>query len=44
MATASRSVRKLAELDVAAIACYHGGAVTEDAGGQLRRVADELAP
>jgi glyoxylase-like metal-dependent hydrolase (beta-lactamase superfamily II) len=44
MATASRSVRKLAELDVAAIVCYHGGAVTEDAGGQLRRVADELAP
>lgn len=44
MATASRSVRRLAELDVAAIVCYHGGVVTEDAGGQLRRVADELAP
>lgn len=44
MATASRSVCKLAELDVAAIVCYHGGVVTEDASGQLRRVADELAP
>ncbi|HEY7198565.1 MAG TPA: MBL fold metallo-hydrolase [Candidatus Dormibacteraeota bacterium] len=44
METASRSVRKLAELDVRAIVCYHGGAVTDDAGGQLRRVADELTP
>ena len=43
MATAAGSVRRLAELDVRAIVCYHGGAVTEDAGEQLRRVADELA-
>jgi glyoxylase-like metal-dependent hydrolase (beta-lactamase superfamily II) len=42
METASASVRRLAELDVDAIVCYHGGAVTEDAGGQLRRVAAEL--
>lgn len=44
MATAARSVRRLAELDVDAIVCYHGGAVVDDAGAQLRRVADELAP
>jgi glyoxylase-like metal-dependent hydrolase (beta-lactamase superfamily II) len=44
MPTAVRSVRRLAELDVDAIVCYHGGVVTDDAGGQLLRVADELAP
>jgi glyoxylase-like metal-dependent hydrolase (beta-lactamase superfamily II) len=44
MPTASASVRKLAELDgVRAIVCYHGGVVDDDAGAQLRRVADELA-
>lgn len=43
MATASRSVARLAELDVDAIVCYHGGVVSEDASGQLRRVAAELA-
>jgi glyoxylase-like metal-dependent hydrolase (beta-lactamase superfamily II) len=43
MPTASRSVRRLAELDVDAIVCYHGGVVADDAGGQLRRVAEELA-
>jgi glyoxylase-like metal-dependent hydrolase (beta-lactamase superfamily II) len=42
MATAARSVRKLAALDVAAIVCYHGGVVMDDAAAQLRRVADEL--
>jgi glyoxylase-like metal-dependent hydrolase (beta-lactamase superfamily II) len=42
--TASRSVRRLAELDVDAIVCYHGGVVADGAGDQLRRVADELAP
>ncbi len=36
-----RAVRKLAELDVQAIVCYHGGVVLDDAGGQLRRVAAE---
>jgi glyoxylase-like metal-dependent hydrolase (beta-lactamase superfamily II) len=41
--TASQSVRKLAELDVQTIICYHGGAVTEDANAQLQRVAQELA-
>jgi glyoxylase-like metal-dependent hydrolase (beta-lactamase superfamily II) len=43
MATASRSVARLAELDVRALVCYHGGVVQEDAAGQLRRVAEELA-
>jgi glyoxylase-like metal-dependent hydrolase (beta-lactamase superfamily II) len=41
--TARQSVRKLAELDVRTIVCYHGGVVREDAGGQLRRVAQELS-
>ena len=43
MPTARQSVRKLAELDVQTIVCYHGGVVREDARGQLRRVAQELA-
>lgn len=42
MVTASQSVRRLAELDVRAIVCYHGGVVSQDASGQLRRVAQEL--
>jgi glyoxylase-like metal-dependent hydrolase (beta-lactamase superfamily II) len=43
MAAATRSVQKLAELDLEVIVCYHGGVVREDARGQLRRVALELA-
>jgi glyoxylase-like metal-dependent hydrolase (beta-lactamase superfamily II) len=43
MPTASQSVRKLAELDVQTIICYHGGVVTADARKQLQRVAQELA-
>jgi glyoxylase-like metal-dependent hydrolase (beta-lactamase superfamily II) len=39
MPAALRSVQKLAAFDVAAIVCYHGGVVQEDANGQLRRVA-----
>ena len=42
MDQAAVSVRKLAELDVAAIVCYHGGVVREDANGQLRRLAQKL--
>lgn len=42
MAEAARSARRLAELDVATIVCYHGGVVADDVGGQLRRVAAEL--
>lgn len=36
---ARKSVRKLAELDVRAIVCYHGALVDDDANGQLRRLA-----
>jgi glyoxylase-like metal-dependent hydrolase (beta-lactamase superfamily II) len=43
METASRSVGKLATLDVQAIICYHGGLVRDDAGGQLRSTAEQLA-
>jgi glyoxylase-like metal-dependent hydrolase (beta-lactamase superfamily II) len=43
MPLAAQSVRKLSALDVQAIVCYHGGVVDDDAQGQLRRVADELA-
>ena len=42
MVTARASVVRLAELEVRAIVCYHGGLVTDDAGGQLRRLAAEL--
>ncbi|HSR24562.1 MAG TPA: MBL fold metallo-hydrolase [Candidatus Eisenbacteria bacterium] len=42
MPAAWRSVRRLAELDVRAIVCYHGGVVRDDAGGQLRRLTEEL--
>lgn len=44
MATATRSLQRLAELDVRTIVCYHGGVVRDDPGGQLRRVTEELAP
>jgi glyoxylase-like metal-dependent hydrolase (beta-lactamase superfamily II) len=37
---AARSVRRLAELDVETIVCYHGGLVSEDTNGQLRRVVE----
>jgi glyoxylase-like metal-dependent hydrolase (beta-lactamase superfamily II) len=40
---AARSVRRLAELDVETIVCYHGGVVDEDANGQLRRVVEEVS-
>jgi glyoxylase-like metal-dependent hydrolase (beta-lactamase superfamily II) len=37
------SVRRLADLDVRTIVCYHGGVVGEDANGQLRRVVRETS-
>jgi glyoxylase-like metal-dependent hydrolase (beta-lactamase superfamily II) len=40
---AARSVRRLADLDVRTIVCYHGGVVGEDANGQLRRVIEEVS-
>lgn len=42
MQLAAQSVQKLAELDITAIVCYHGGVVQDDANGQLKRVAKEL--
>ncbi|NJN19263.1 MAG: MBL fold metallo-hydrolase [Oscillochloris sp.] len=43
MPRAIKSVQRLAQLDVAAIVCYHGGVVQDDANNQLRRLAQELA-
>ena len=40
---AVRTVRRLAELDLETIVCYHGGVVGEDANGQLRRVVRETS-
>jgi glyoxylase-like metal-dependent hydrolase (beta-lactamase superfamily II) len=40
MPTAMESVRRLAQLDVEAIVCYHGGLVTENPNAQLRRVSE----
>ena len=40
---AARSVRRLADLEIATIVCYHGGVVGEDANGQLRRVIQEVS-
>lgn len=40
---AGQSVGRLAGLDVQTIVTYHGGVVREDASGQLRRVAAEMA-
>jgi glyoxylase-like metal-dependent hydrolase (beta-lactamase superfamily II) len=41
MRTAIQSVRRLADLEIDTIVCYHGGVVSEDANGQLRRVIQE---
>ncbi len=35
MRTAMQSVRRLAELDVDTVVCYHGGVVSEDTNAQL---------
>src|SRR5918999_177500 len=40
---AARSVRRLADLDVETIVCYHGGVVGEDANGQLQSVLQEAS-
>jgi glyoxylase-like metal-dependent hydrolase (beta-lactamase superfamily II) len=40
---AVRSVRRLAELDVETIVCYHGGVVGEEANAQLQRVVQEVS-
>jgi glyoxylase-like metal-dependent hydrolase (beta-lactamase superfamily II) len=41
--TAIQSVRRLADLEIDTIVCYHGGVVSEDANGQLRRVIQEVS-
>jgi hypothetical protein len=38
-----QTIRRLAELDVETIVCYHGGVVGEDANGQLQRVLQEVS-
>src|SRR5215218_10703882 len=40
---AARSVKRLADLEIDTIVCYHGGVVGEDANGQLRRVLQEVS-
>ena len=43
MRTAIQSLRRLADLEIDTIVCYHGGVVSEDANGQLRRVIQEAS-
>ena len=43
MGTALQSLRMLADLEIDTIVCYHGGVVSEDANGQLRRVIQEVS-
>jgi glyoxylase-like metal-dependent hydrolase (beta-lactamase superfamily II) len=43
MHTAIESIRRLADLDVDTIICYHGGVVSEDTNGQLQRVIKETS-
>jgi glyoxylase-like metal-dependent hydrolase (beta-lactamase superfamily II) len=41
--TAIESLKRLADLDVDTIICYHGGVVSDDANGQLQRVIEETS-
>src|SRR5215203_3265711 len=43
MRPAMQSIRRLADLEIDTIVCYHGGVVSEDANGQLRRVLQEVS-
>src|SRR5919112_1200884 len=43
MRPAMQSIRRLADLEIDTIVCYHGGVVGEDANGQLRRVIQEVS-
>jgi glyoxylase-like metal-dependent hydrolase (beta-lactamase superfamily II) len=43
MGEAVQSVRRLAELDVETIVCYHGGVVGEETNGQLRTLVQDTA-
>ncbi len=43
MPTAIQSIRRLADLQIDTIVCYHGGVVSEGANEQLRRVIQETS-
>ncbi|HEX5912322.1 MAG TPA: MBL fold metallo-hydrolase, partial [Rubrobacter sp.] len=43
MPTAIQSIRRLADLQIDTIVCYHGGVVSEGANEQLRRVIQEAS-
>jgi glyoxylase-like metal-dependent hydrolase (beta-lactamase superfamily II) len=43
MRPAMQSIRRLADLEIDTIVCYHGGVIGEDANGQLRRVLQEVS-
>src|SRR5215210_6639000 len=43
MRTALQSIRRLADLEIDTIVCYHGGVVSEDVNGQLRRLIEEAS-
>jgi glyoxylase-like metal-dependent hydrolase (beta-lactamase superfamily II) len=43
MRQALQSIRRLADLEIEMIVCYHGGVVSEDANGQLQRVIQEVS-
>jgi len=43
MRRAIQSIRRLADLEIDTIVCYHGGVVSENANGQLRRVIEEAS-
>src|SRR5215217_8132936 len=43
MRTAIQSIRRLRDLEIDTIVCYHGGVISEDANGQLRRVVREAS-
>jgi glyoxylase-like metal-dependent hydrolase (beta-lactamase superfamily II) len=43
MRTAIQSTQRLADLDIATIICYHGGVVSADANGQVRRIVREAS-
>ena len=43
MRTAIQSIRRLVDLEIDTIVCYHGGVVSEDVNGQLRRVVQEAS-
>ena len=43
MGTAGQSLRRLRDLEIDSIVCYHAAVVADDANGQLRRVIQEAS-